>query len=276
MKVLKYFYFLLLIENIKNNENKNLSLDNSSNYSSKVNIFEMNDIFNENHIGIELNLSSFDYIEQDYLFFFHKFEHRNSKVGTFRLEFEYLSLNDSINDQIFGIKCMFTDININLSYIDIIHNLKKFSSSGSNCIGSFDLNKKNKNKNKNKFKYNGIYKTENETDNGQKIIFMIKNNWNLIKKVNLYLRTNIDNLLPNASLLAKFLFSDKLSLIEILISFDFIALCFLVVFFSVRLILLTILELSLFTTSFLLLLFFDIIIFSSFLLFSSFILYCIS
>ena len=188
MKVLKYFYILLLIENIKNNEYLNLSLDNSSNYSSIVYYFEMNDKFNENHIGIELNLSSFDYIEQDNLFFFHKLEHRNAKVGTFRLEFEFLSLNDSINAQNFDIKCMFTDININLSDIDIINNLKKFSFNESNCIGSFDLNKKNK------LKYNGIYKANNETGDEEKIIFKIKFDWKVIKKVNLYLRTNMDNL----------------------------------------------------------------------------------
>ena len=70
MKAIKYFYILLLIENIKNSENLNLSLDNSSNNTNIVNYFEMNDTFNENHIGIELNLSSFDYLEQDYIFFF--------------------------------------------------------------------------------------------------------------------------------------------------------------------------------------------------------------
>ena len=190
MKAIKYFYILLLIENIKNSENLNLSLDNSSNNTNIVNYFEMNDTFNENHIGIELNLSSFDYLEQDYIFFFHKLERRIAKVSTFRLEFEISSLNDSINAQNFDIKCVITDININLSDIDTINNLNKFSSNDSNCIGSFDLSKKDKNK----YKYNGIYKTNSETGNDQKLIFMIRNDWNVIEKVNLFLRTNIDNL----------------------------------------------------------------------------------
>ena len=190
MKVLKYFYILLLIENIKNNENLNLSLDNSSNYTNIINYFEINDTLNENHIGIELNISSFDYLEKEYLFFSHNFNHRNAKVCTFRFEFEFLSLNDSINENKFDIKCAFTDININLSDIDTINKLKNLPSNESNCIGSLDLNKNSKNK----YKYDGIYKRISETGDKQKIIFMIKSDWNTIQNVNLYLRTNIDNL----------------------------------------------------------------------------------
>ena len=64
----KYFYILLIIEYIKIN-GINTIFYNNSNITIPINPIEINTTINDSHFGIELNISSFDYIEQDYLFF---------------------------------------------------------------------------------------------------------------------------------------------------------------------------------------------------------------
>ena len=182
-----YFYIFLLIEYVKNNDNLYSSLvDNTSNHSISIFPIEINKIFDENHIGLELNISSLDYIEDDYLFFYYNFKFYSKEVGTFRILLEFLSTEAYMNYDNFEIKCLFVDNNTNISDINIIRYLKNISIEQSNCIGAFDIN--------NKGKYNGMYRTNIRYDIDSKIIFIIKNDWDIISKMKIYLRTNIYNL----------------------------------------------------------------------------------
>ena len=182
-----YFYIFLLIEYVKNNDNLNSSLVyNTSNHSISIFPIEINKIFDENHIGLELNISSLDYIEDDYLFFYYNFKFYSKEVGTFRILLEFLSTEAYMNYDNFEIKCLFVDNNTNISDINIIRYLKNVSIDQSNCIGAFDIN--------NKGKYNGMYRTNIRYDIDSKIIFIIKNDWDIISKMKIYIRTNIYNL----------------------------------------------------------------------------------
>ena len=183
----KSFYILLLIEFIKNNVNIYSLLDNITNNSSYITPIEINKTFNNNHSGIELNISSFGDIQNEYLFFYYNFEsYPIPKMSTFRLLFEPLSKNYSINNSNTDVKCIFVNINVNLSDINFLNNISQYNS---NCIGAFDKN--------NESKYEGIFRYYNDNnleEQKQKIIFIIKNDWNYISEIKIYLRNNIYNL----------------------------------------------------------------------------------
>ena len=120
----KYFYIILLIEYIKINGNLNYMFYNNSNTTIAINPIEINTTFNDSHIGIELNLFSLDYIEQEYLLFYHNIDIL-PKITNFRLLFASISENFSINHDNFDIKCIY-DINNNISNINDINYLKQY------------------------------------------------------------------------------------------------------------------------------------------------------
>ena len=191
----KYFYMILLIEYIKINGNLNYIFYNNSNITFPIYPIEINTTFNDSHIGIELNLSSFDYIEQEYLYFYHNIDIL-PKITNFRLLFASISENISINHDNFDIKCIY-DINNNISNINDINNLNNISLNESNCIGKFD--KYNENKydgilNNNINNINNLSSYNDSNLEKKTIIYAIKYEWNNLSEIKIYIRTNIHEL----------------------------------------------------------------------------------
>ena len=181
----KYFYFLLLIECIKNNVNIYSLLDNITNNSFSINPIEINESNHNNNSWVEFNISSFGYIKQDYLLFYYNNKiFPPPKVNTFKIILEPLSNNYSININTFDIKCFSINNNTNLSEINFINYLLEIiSQNESNCVGNFDKNNNNI--------FEGIFYNNNSEVEKQKIIFMIKYDWNTLSSIKIYFSTYI-------------------------------------------------------------------------------------
>ena len=201
------FILLLLIEYIKNNENIYSELYDDSNNTHLINPIEINETINDNYSVIELNLANLDLMDQNYLYFYYNYEFTPPPpITTFRLLFFPFIKNYSINQNDFEIKCLLTDINISLL------DLNNISTNESNCFGSFDKNNMNEydgiiKANLNKELYNNI--PDKDIDR-LKIIFIIKNEWNALSEIKLYIRKNIYNLLPQEGFIEE---KEKYSLI---------------------------------------------------------------
>ena len=193
-----FYILLLLIWHIKTNENAYPELYNNSNNTYLINPIEINDTFNDIYSRIELNLSTSDLINQKYLYFYYNFKFSPPPpITTFRLLLFPFAKNYSINQNDFEIRCILKDINTNL--ID----LNNISKNESICFGSFDKHNGNKYDgiitfNSNKELYNNI---SNKDIEKLKIIFIIKNEWNEISEIILYIRKNIYNLIPKEGLI---------------------------------------------------------------------------
>ena len=172
-----FYILLLLIEYIKNYENILTELYSNSNNIYLINPIEINETFNDNYLGIELNLTTLELIEQKYLYFYYNYEFTPPRITTFNLFFFSLLKNFSLNENNFEIKCLITDINTD--FFDI----KNISLNESKCFGSFDKNNGNK--------YEGILKINLNSNNSDidkvKIVFIIKNEWNALSKEKIFI-----------------------------------------------------------------------------------------
>ena len=191
----KYFYFLLLIEYIKNNVNIYSLFDNITNNSFSINPIEISESNHSNNSWVEFNISSFGYIKQDYLFFYYYNKiFPLPKVNSFKIISEPLSNNYFININTFDIKCFSINNNTNLSDINFINYLLEIMSQNeSNCIGTFDKNNNNI--------YEGIFYNNNSEIEKQKIILMIKYDWNTLSNIKIYLSNYMYNITPQEGII---------------------------------------------------------------------------
>ena len=187
-----FYILLLLIEYIKNYKSIITEFYNNSDNTNLINVIEINEAFNDNYAGIELNLTTLDLIDQNYLYFYYNYEFTpSSRITTFRLLFFPFLQNYSVNQNDFEIKCLLTDINSNLLA------LKNISINESNCIGSFDKNNKSKYNGIININYKELYNNISYKDIDKlKLLFIIKNEWNAFSEIKLYIRKNIYNLIP--------------------------------------------------------------------------------
>ena len=186
----KYIYILLLIEFIKNYENIDINSYNNSNNTLSLNPLEINKTIDLYHTGIELNISSissFSPVEQEILFYYDFNLFPLPKYTTFAIFFNPSSENYTFKSNLLDIKCLYLDININLSDVSNINILNNISNNKSKCYGFFDKGNKNK--------YNGIiYNNKYNYLSYKKLLFIIKYNWEDLTEIKIYLRNNIYNL----------------------------------------------------------------------------------